>query len=433
MNASDLDTQIAKVTETMYAIAGTDAVRELGKALHGTAVAPAGGGGWSRGVPAAGRGEVRYRGPTDTPNRHRLIQVHERCIPALFDRVKECKRVLQEQAVVDAIAHVRRARTKALAEAKRYVEVGRDTIALYDAMARIATMRRMIDDVVAAESKAARAAQDQAKARAATYKLALLGTAADQPRAFASAPSPDPIATTRARGELARRTDATRSELAAHLDVHCHEHPVLFRLWNTETVFLAHRMFEGTDANNIVQVVRAIETAVDIRAAVAETFRKTVAAADSVIERLQDDPTAIWRYSIAIDRALHDHAAPPGSVAWRVAQDALRAANESDAANAAELAGYFALGLMLVPGAQPLAVVADVVASVLAVATLIQDLIEESRKDDAWLCALDPRDALANGAGSYAASVLLLTTLLPGLRSSLAYGLGVMAITTGMQ
>jgi hypothetical protein len=164
-------------------------------------------------------------------------------------------------------------------------------------------------------------------------------------------------------------------------------------------------LWNRTPAASQLAVIQADGT---LAAALTTVFNETSAAANGFIADLRANPEEIWRYHNAIYPTLKALHLNQGDVAWRAIEDHLIAVS-GEMSPVAQLSMGLGLVEMLAAGlavAPPVAVVLAVLSAAAGVAELIENAVNEARKDRAFDACLDPSESLAVEPGSYTGLVV---------------------------
>lgn len=432
--AEDIGARLAQAVETVYVLSGRSGVREFEKALYGTEQQTFGG----LYIPAAVQGERLYRGPDETPKRHKLITLFPDLARYLAARIDSAIEGAAPLVAGWAVRRLREQRDEVVRESFRYLLTA-ESERTPDADRRSAAIRQHLGSVplgveisgpdapslveALAEARGPRDAMRRVKFEAtqrANARLQLVAPLAPPGTSGAGGLGVALLFMTDSPEEQRADIDA-RVGIAAELDIIAAAHPIVHRLWTTDAVDLVWReQLRNRRATN-EEIARRLSTDRTFRDLVGTALRKSHDACIAMEAELVEDPDLVWRYPRVVERALLGQGVPRGCLAWAAAEERIEQAHVSAVHHVNEVVSACQL-LALAGGASaPAAVVLEVISLVVSTIELGEGVWRTWQQERAALTNLNPGKAFAIEP-SYAAVILAVLNVAFGafgLRSSL--------------
>lgn len=441
MKAPDLDARMAEVFESVYILYGTKGLIAFESALNG---------GTRESAPLAAlmpvkvRGEPHYRDEDRTPNRHRLREAYERYTHTLPAKRERAVTAIQAAARRIALERIAASRSQLRAEAQRYMSpdgapdaqiehflegkqrypVGRDTLALVDALVTIAqarlaldasihTQQQVLDDWELANRKLL--AKPVADLAAKKGYLSTEDILDEWKKLLRSQAEPENVR--RAREQVQNR-HAALAELIATIGA---QFPVVFRLWDSALPFEMERLLRGAKATKSAEVRNLIITSLALRTALADTLQDCWESTADLHENIVGDPTTVWKYPPLIEMTLQELHVDEAQVAWRAAEERMAEERPSEElATLSDVLGMVAIGAA-VTGAAHVAIAAELADLALSAYQLLREGLIYLEQQAAHSAFLNPARSLAvdQSASGLAVNTFFLLLNIGSARSTL--------------
>ena len=359
-DAKDLPKALAETTESLYVLFGHEVLDAFEAALRGTGESAAPG---AMLLPTPLQGEPYYRGPIETPKRHKLVTAYPDGVRALGERVSEAIAKTTTAAAAWAIGFLQEQQQQIVDQAFRYLLTDpaeqrgdpgarRAAVAQHlsaipfgveisgpDAVGLVTALREVRPSRDAFRTNQREALVRQLERRAILGGL-LSVTRGPVPAAVAVATAP---VTTPA--EDTADVDV-RAKVAAEIERIGAAHPVIHRLWTTDAVDLVKRAETIYPRSDDAELALRLSTETAYRRIVGQALYDTLDACTDMLREL-DDADHIWDYPVALRRALKEQGVARGSLVFGAVDDRLsRLAGPSTVNRVNELVGHLQLVLL---------------------------------------------------------------------------------------
>lgn len=394
----DLSERVAGACHSLYALHGSEGLRDFRNALQGTGVQAAGA--FMEPLsPVRVRGELIYLGEEETPKRHALIRAFEKHKEVLETFVGAAVARIEAVAAQVAQERLRKVKDQLFKEAMRYLALkgdgsasgangfldgserteGPEVMDLAEAMWEIATLRR--------ELALARGAQDRARRKARTARQHYWPNRRELEAALAAA---------------SRERSRSEEALARICAEHCATFPVLYRLWDQPVTLEVGAVWADALPNSRAG---ALQHGTSLAKALAETINAVASEATEFEAELRAAPEEAWRYDPAVFAALDALYLAQGDLGWKAAEEKLESVNGSLSPLSKLSMGLGGVELLASALAVPPPAAAVIAVASLAagIAELVESALVEARKDRAFRACLNPGDSLAMAPGAYGA------------------------------
>jgi len=410
--AENFPRALAEATESLYVIFGRSVLEALRAALHESTAEIGVGFGYSVHAPAALQGEKSYRGPQETPKRHKLITTYPSVVSDLAARINDSLAKTAPAVTAWSIDFLKEQRTHVVDQSFRYLLTAANE-QRGDAHSRRAAIERHLSstpfglEISGPDAPGlVRALRDVRPARDALekhrYDAAFLQVERRAILAGLVLLHPDPVGAALRLQDIPVTTPAedraavdVRVRVAADIERIATDHPLIHRLWTTDAVDLVQRAEASYPRATNEELAARLSTASAYRRAVGAALDDTLSACSGMIEELAD-PDAIWSYPVAVRRALKDQGVARGSLVVAAANEQLqRVAGPSLIARINDLVGHLQMVALAGGITAPEAVLLELASLALTVLEMVEQAWSDWHASRAAKTHLNPGMSLA--------------------------------------